>query len=197
MEEAPGAEGEAQAIEGYGCICGFRTPYAKEIRKHVFLGAGQDGAGVHKSLGRINLQTDEVIMPPWRERDKSQKDETRYGKRRTSAGDGSKQAPPTQRQTDVIEDASQVKYIPRIYTTDFTPIMRAARAFVVSEWGWRPDMPLQNLIDTIFYFFFKDRGVTLAGYIINEEAKAEIEAYQAALRAQGAQEPGAEGAQGG
>lgn len=62
------AQGEAQAIEGYGCTCGFRTTDNKEIRGHVFNMSRQDGKGTHQSLGRINLQTGEVIMPPFRQR---------------------------------------------------------------------------------------------------------------------------------
>jgi len=81
--EARGARGEyseAQAIEGYGCICGFKTHDAKEIRTHVMLMSVQDGKGTHKSLGRINLQTGEIIMPPWNKRTKEQKRASTHGK---------------------------------------------------------------------------------------------------------------------
>ena len=70
------ARSEAQAIESYACSCGFMTEDAKEIRTHVMLMGKQDGKGTHKSLGRINLQTGEVIMPSW---NKSTKEST-YGK---------------------------------------------------------------------------------------------------------------------
>jgi len=56
--------GEAQAVEGYGCICGFKTDNGKELRTHLMAMGKQDGKGAHESLGRINLQTGEVIMPP-------------------------------------------------------------------------------------------------------------------------------------
>jgi len=56
--------GEAQAVEGYGCICGFKTDNGKELRNHLMAMGKQDGKGAHESLGRINLQTGEVIMPP-------------------------------------------------------------------------------------------------------------------------------------
>ena len=57
---------ESQAIEGYGYICGFRTTDNKEITRHVFNMSRQDGKGTHTNLGRINLQTGEVTMPPYR-----------------------------------------------------------------------------------------------------------------------------------
>ena len=65
--EAREEHDEAQAIEGYGCICGFKTLNGEEVRTHVMLEAAHDGKGTHKSLGRINMQTGEVIMPPWNE----------------------------------------------------------------------------------------------------------------------------------
>lgn len=80
--EARGARGEyseAQAIEGYGCSCGFRTADAKEIRTHVMLMSARDGKGTHKSLGLINLQTGEYVMPLWNKRTKEQKRASTHG----------------------------------------------------------------------------------------------------------------------
>ncbi len=72
-QEAQMEHSEAQTIEGYGCTCGFKTDNAEELRIHVMRGALMDGKGTHKSLGRINMQTGEVIMPPWNKRAKEQK----------------------------------------------------------------------------------------------------------------------------
>ncbi len=70
-EQKAGTEhDEAQVVEGYGCICGFKIDDAKEIRTHVMLRSTQDGKETHKSLGRINLQTGEPVFPPWNRRTK-------------------------------------------------------------------------------------------------------------------------------
>lgn len=72
---------EAQVIEGYGCICGYTTDDAKDIRTHVMLMSAQDGKGTHRSLGCINLQTGEVVLPPWNKRTKEQKRASTHGKK--------------------------------------------------------------------------------------------------------------------
>jgi len=86
MVEAREKHGKAQAIEGYACVCGFKTDDGKEIRTHVMLMSAQDGKGTHKSLGRINLQTGEIVLPPWNKRTKEQKRQSTYGKRVREAG---------------------------------------------------------------------------------------------------------------
>ena len=78
--------GEAQAVEGYGCICGFKTDNGKELRTHLMAMGKQDGKGAHESLGRINLQTGEVIMPPYRRRTAEQKRQNKYAQRSTAEG---------------------------------------------------------------------------------------------------------------
>ena len=40
----------------------------------------QDGKGTHKSLGRINKQTGETVLPPWNKRTKEQKRQSTHGK---------------------------------------------------------------------------------------------------------------------
>ena len=58
----------------YGCICGFNK---KEFTNHVLAGR-RDGKGVHKSLDRINLETNEAIVPLYAQRSDKQKSESRY-----------------------------------------------------------------------------------------------------------------------
>ena len=172
-------QSEAQAIEGYGCICGFKTADKKDFTNHLLREGRLDGKGTHQSLGRVNLSTGDVIMPKWVDRTDEQKQESRYAptkKPRSGDGRSAKGAERVPiRTTDILSDATQIKYVPRVFTTDYTPVMRMARDIVINKWGWRVDMPLQNMIDTIFYHFFEDRGYTLAGYIISEEAQKELD----------------------
>jgi len=159
-------EEEGQAIEGYGCICGFKTVDKKEFNSHIFRESLKDGKGTHKSLGRINMLTDEVIMPPWVERTDEQKKSSLFAKKKSTGGrDGQ-----VSKQTDVLDNASQIKFIPRVYSADYTPIMRAGREVAIREWGWDIDMTLTDFLDTCLHHFFRDRNYVLSGYTkINQE----------------------------
>lgn len=155
------AEIKVRAIEGYGCSCGFTTDDLGEFRRHL-TSKGKVEKGKHKSLGRVNLQTGEVIMPPVKDRTTEQKKASVYGKRKT---DGATETT----KTTELSAAQQVKFVPRVFTCDYTPVMRAAQEAAIREWGWRSDMPLDNFLDTVLHIAFKDRGIILAGYIVERE----------------------------
>lgn len=166
---------EAQAIEGYGCICGFKTDDKRELQSHVMMMSAQDGKGTHKSLGRINLQTGEVTMPPWRERTKAQKRESTYGKHVREAGTAGTGAPPLIRTTDILANAQELRFVPRVYQTDYSPIIRAAQDAAAEFWGWPSNMSLGDFLDTALHFLFKEHGIILAGYTISNEAREALE----------------------
>lgn len=174
---------EAQAIEGYGCICGFKTDDKKEMTNHLLFAGRRDGKGVHKSLGRINLQTGEVIVPPWSERNDAQKSETRYARKSGGRTQKSDEERPV-KQTGVLANAQELRFVPRIYTTDYSPIIRAAQDAAVEFWGWPKDMTLGDFLDTALHFLFMEHGITLAGYTISDEAREAIEAKHKAQEAQ-------------
>ena len=83
------------------------------------------------------------------------------------------------RATDTLANAQQITLVPRVYTIDYTPILRSAFEAAMRVWGWRPDMPLANFLDTVIYNFFKEHGITLAAYVVEEteEDKAAREAF--------------------
>jgi len=186
-QEAQTEHDEAQTIEGYGCTCGFRTDDAKEIRTHVMLSSAQDGKGTHKSLGRINLQTGETVLPPWNKRTKEQKRGSTHGKHAREAGTEGAGAP--LRTTDVLANAQELRFVPRVYTTDYSPIIRAAQDAASEFWGWPRDMTLGDFLDTALHFLFAEHGITLAGYTVSDEAREALEAERKAQEAQEAGEP--------
>lgn len=161
---------------GFGCSCGFKTLGLKEFRTHLFVSGKRDGKGSHKSIGRVDMNTGEVILPPWNERSPTEKEVTSKYKTQTQKeqgpndGDGkqSKGAKPSPLRTDAIANAQQVRVVPRVFTMDYSPIMRAAQDAAVNYWGWRPDMPLDNFIDTCLFLFFEEKGITLCGYIVDD-----------------------------
>lgn len=182
---------ESQVIEGYLCACGEKFPTLHEFRRHLFSARARKEPGVHKSRGRVNMATGEITMPPYTERTVEQKRESKYSvKKDRPLG---KEEPKTNRlaaqPTDILAQAVQIKFIPRIYTIDYSPILRAAQDAAVKYWGWRPDMPLGNFIDTVTFLYFKEKGITLAGYIVEETKEEKLEREAAIKAREISQEP--------
>ncbi len=71
--------------------------------------------------------------------------------------------------TDDIAKAHFIKFNAYVFNCRYTRIMHIARVVTIKEWGWPEDMPIGDFIDTILYHFFKDRGITLKDYIVEEE----------------------------
>jgi len=185
-------------VEGYGCTCGFTIQDKIEFTSHLMLAGKRDGKGTHKSLGRINITTGDVTLPPWEDRSLEDREKTKYGgldgaddnreeksekndeksgksdeksgKSGKSDGKGPKVTKPetTILQTTNVADAQEIRVVPRIYTMDYSPMMRAGQDAATRLWGWRANMPLGNFIDTVLYLFFEEKGVTLCGYIVND-----------------------------
>ena len=176
-------ENEGQAADGYRCICGDISTELGLFRSHL-MKMGKIEPGEHKSQGRVNLESGEITMPPWDQRTPEQKAATTYAKKKrpgmgSPSGRGEKKEIPPSRSTEVLATAQQIRLVPRIHTMDYSPIMRAAQDAAIRFWGWRPEMPFGNFIDTILHGYFKDRGITLAGYILeeSEEERAKREAF--------------------
>ena len=112
-------------------------------------------------------------MPPYLERTKEQKKESLYGYRkdRSPGARATKSGAPMVTSDPGV--AQEVRFVPRVYTADYTPIMRMGQEAAKQEWGW--DLGLTDFLDTIIYHFFLEHGIRLAGYIIEEPGSEEIE----------------------
>lgn len=168
--------------QAYSCVCGFQTQNKRDFCRHVMLAALKDGKGTHKSAGKIDVSTGEVITPPRSQYNVVQQEniESNNGADREQEEQDSNQQAPKKKskdaggdgkrllKTDTLDGAQQIRVIPRIYTMDYTPIMRAAQEAAVRFWNWREDMPLANFIDTCLYLFFEEKGITLCGYIVDD-----------------------------
>lgn len=64
-----------------------------------------------------------------------------------------------------------VRFAPMSLTCQYTPIMYTARQAAVEQWGWPADLSLEDFLDTCLYHVFKDRGIILEGYIVEEEVE--------------------------
>ena len=166
---------------GYGCICGFKTTDKVEFTSHVMFEAQKDGKGTHKSVGRVNMETGEVVTPPYagRSAEEKRQSKTKVNKGGGGGGGGSggdgrgaggeaKATVPTLQVTKEIAGAQQLRVVPKIFTMDYTPIMRIAQDAATKYFGWRSDMPFENFIDTCLYLFFLEKGITLIGYVVDD-----------------------------
>jgi len=165
-----------QSSDGYKCVCGEWFSFLNEFRTHVFR-QGRMEPGAHKSAGRCNVETGEITMPPWKDRTREQRENSMFAQQKEVDPDdvsrkkkkkGPGQATSAPMATTNLASAMQVKFVPRIYTIDYSPILRAAQDASINLWGWRVDMPLGNFIDTVCYLYFKEKGVTLTGYTVEE-----------------------------
>jgi len=188
--------GSGEILEGYGCSCGFTTDGKGKFLNHIGHGQRVDGKDAHQTQGKINLLTGEVILPPYRERTANQLYRTRTGKERetplaevpeegglplapadSGAGGNGKgpkagaKSPPTVLGTPNPQDASQIRFVPRVFTCGLTPIMLLGYEVARHKWGWRENMPFENYLDTVIYHYFFEHGTKLqaAVEIISEE----------------------------
>jgi hypothetical protein len=67
------------------------------------------------------------------------------------------------------EEAAEVKFLPKTITCSLTPIMQIARVAANRQWGWPLQLNFEDFLDTCLYYYFKDRGIILQGYIIEED----------------------------
>lgn len=145
---------EEEESEHYYCTCGFHTDDQTIYKTHL-LQAGQGNIpGKHRGGFRLDVKTGD-IYPASRSKKK----------RPLPAGSGYL--------TTDQNQATTFRAVPRIMTFTHTPIMQAGYAAAVNVWGWRKDMPIENFFDTIIYNFFKEHGIQLAGYIIEDEEAEE------------------------
>lgn len=159
---------------GYGCSCGFKTPDKTDFTSHVMHSAQSDGKGTHKSLGQVNMITGDVVHPPWSKRSSEEKKATKRKPTTSEGGGGGSDTRPSQG-PNALAGAQQIRLVPRVYTIDYTPIMRSAQDAATKFFNWRADMPLENFLDTVLYLFFKEKGITLCGYIVDDAFLAKKE----------------------
>lgn len=193
----PKEKPETEPEIGYGCICGWKTTDKVAFTSHCMFESQKEGKGTHKSLGRIDMETGEVVMPPEEKRSAEEKKKSKY-KVKTAAdsgggggggaggggggdnggggggGGGGGAKTQTLQGTKELADAQQLRMVPKVFTAGYTPIMRIAQDAAVRYFGWRPDMPFENFIDTVLYYYFLEKGITLVGYVVDDSLKKEV-----------------------
>jgi len=122
-------------VIGYACTCGFKTDEKKRFVSHFGL-IQRDGRDAHRSRGRINLVTGEIVMPPYTERTPEQHYKVKHPERISQPNsdvltapviavadkkDGKKAQPDKVAHTDLISAATQIRFIPRVFTCSLTP----------------------------------------------------------------------------
>jgi hypothetical protein len=165
---------KSQSGDGYKCSCGYITDDRMKFVHHIGHVGKKEGRENHQSLGRVDLTTGELTMPPYLQRTAEQKAESSFGKRvQKIEADGKivTVRQPTSnsvRTTDILSQATEVRFVPRIFTTTYTPIMAQAFDAAVKYFGWRPNMPFENFLDTTIYLFFREHGIRLGEYNVDD-----------------------------
>lgn len=200
---------------GYACTCGFVTDDRRKLSGH-FLQMSKKEPGGHASKGQIDLKTGEVILPPWEQRTKEQQkaskkaplphtpfvpenEETDDGPELPREPDDPKEKKPISKVgpktgnpgTIALANATSIKFIPRVFTCNFTPIMQTAYQVAINRWGWPTNMPFEDFLDQCLYLFFYEHDTQLSpfGYLdlakmqpmdigepmVEEETGAELE----------------------
>ncbi len=187
-----------EVIPGYLCACGFTTDDKTKFLAHVGGMSSKEGSDKHHTKGKINLLNGDLIMPPSKDRTPDQIYESKYHKKRPSPlttdsspdvlsqevnsgkankGNGASNKPVTG--TNVLSQATQLRFIPRVFTCNLTPIMLLGYEVAIRKWNWRPDMPFENFLDTIIYNYMREHGIQLQGAITifddTEEATEELQ----------------------
>ncbi len=160
------------------CVCGYSTTNSGTFGGHL-LWMGRKEPGKHKSKGLVDIVTGEVAIPPVADRTPDDVKEVKKISGKESA------ATKTQSRTSTLRTAMQLQFVPRTYTMDYSPILRAGQEAAVKVWGWPIDIPLGDFLDTIVYYFFKDRNVTLAGFIVEETEEEKVAREQTLERTDG------------
>jgi hypothetical protein len=146
----------------YVCQCGFQTQGKKEFTTHLLRGGREDGKGVHASRGVVNTESGEVVVKPWSQRSDEEKEWSKKGGK-TPGKVASNTVRPAS--TAIIDEASSIIFKPRFLQANFTIIMRTAYDIFVNEYGWKPgEFTMEDLIDTIFVHFFRDRQKEIRPY---------------------------------
>lgn len=177
-----GSESDTPEMEwAYVCSCGFKSQKPLIYGGHIAAWNRKE-PGKHLPRGKINLKTGEVLLPPVKDRTLEQKkavDDVSRQKRRAAREAARYSA---SQFTTVLAQAQQIQFVPRIVTVDFSPIMRSAFECSRALWGW--DLEFGDFLDTWFYNSFKEHGVTLTSYIVDEDEEERV-AREALLQGNG------------
>lgn len=172
--ETNGDEGQG-STEGkvYSCSCGFSDPELARFRRHLLDGGKADGKGTHKSLHtRLAKPLVEKPLgsplggdgehPPPNAPPKAER-----------GGDGNKPAR-TIAKTGNIREAVRIRVVPREFVLQNSMIFFQAMEAAINLWGWPTDVTPEDFLETYLYKSFKQRGITLGGYAVEEEEKEAV-----------------------
>ena len=74
--------------------------------------------------------------------------------------------------SSAIKTTTHVTIVPRAFTMPSTLIWMAMDV-AINKWGWPADMTPEQFLDTYLHRSFKQRGATIGGYLIDDEAKGD------------------------
>lgn len=149
--------------------------------KGHLLKMGRKEPGQHKGSGRIDTRTGEYLdEQPEQEQETQQMAKTEKSEKPEVEPKPPKPPKPkkeAKQATQVFQEAMEIKFVPKTYTTTLSPTLTTAYRAAQQLWGW--DMEIGEFIDTVIYRWFKIKGVTLAGFLVEETPEQREKRLQA------------------
>lgn len=96
-----------------------------------------------------------------------------HGSTRTAAKGGANRMPAAGRPVGNIREAARVRFIPKEFVLEASPILFQAMEVAANEWHWPAEMTPQDFLETYIYRTMKQLGYTLHGYVKNDEPGSE------------------------
>lgn len=139
LETVPAPTLEQPEARTYGCKCGFIAQNPDDLGRH-FLSAGRkDGPGIHRSLNAM------------------------------AKAKGANRMPAAGRPVGNIREAARVRFIPKEFVLEASPILFQAMEVAVNEWHWPAEMTPQDFLETYIYRTMDQLGYVLHGYVKKDE----------------------------
>lgn len=144
LETVPAPTPEQPEARTYGCKCGFVAQTADELGRHFLLDGRRDGPGIHKSLNAM-----------------------------AKAKGGTSRMPAAGRPVGNIREAARVRFIPKEFVLEASPILFQAMEVAVNEWHWPAEMTPQDFLETYIYRTMDQLGYVLHGYVKKDASEQE------------------------
>ena len=77
-----------------------------------------------------------------------------------------------------LANATLLKFVPQVLTVPFSPILWNGYMCCLQKFGWPADTPFIDVLDTAMYYFLKDRGSTVQGWIDDDAVQQSQNGHQ-------------------
>lgn len=188
----------------YKCSCGKMSESQASMMGHLgkMKSIKQEG---HVYQGQVDVETGEVVIPPWPDKSTPPKITSQIAtdnnpdeiatdnnpdllpafntpgeikpKNRGGRPPKNPQEKKIQqaRATDIINEATELKFIPKVFTIPFTPTMQQALHIFYNVLKWPKEWPIEDVLDTALWKYLYEHGIEIGVYKIDEKVLAQLQ----------------------